>query len=341
MPDALESFAAARPPGVKHGKFVDELYLRYGNSTHGQGHCSGAIDRVTEERAEVKVTCGVDSQGAPNAIDPGNDSAILLEKKKERTFPHHNDDMSNEAVIDTADVLPSDQTRTVNIGSDRDRNSNPSSSSGGGGGGGGAMITNRDVSSIHAINNTSNGTTGPSNLQKGLLTRQLSSPQQQQQSSSSVLSSTEFNDVHAEPASQHEPRGNSPPSTRLINTSTPLPNTQHTTATMPAGDDDSLDNAGSPCSTSAPLPAAHVKGSHLRQAFIQNGSGRSIAGNSDGSASLRSIEARRSFDAKRIAQSEVLTADISTMAGQLADENSFMRRETSLGLARYVDYCCF
>jgi hypothetical protein len=28
--EALESFAEARPPGVKHGKFVDELYSRYG-----------------------------------------------------------------------------------------------------------------------------------------------------------------------------------------------------------------------------------------------------------------------------------------------------------------------
>jgi protein-tyrosine phosphatase len=30
VPEALESFAQARPPGVKHGKFVDELYARYG-----------------------------------------------------------------------------------------------------------------------------------------------------------------------------------------------------------------------------------------------------------------------------------------------------------------------
>lgn len=36
--EALESFAEARPPGVKHGKFVDELYARYGfrNRLHGQ-----------------------------------------------------------------------------------------------------------------------------------------------------------------------------------------------------------------------------------------------------------------------------------------------------------------
>lgn len=30
--EALASFAKARPPGVKHGKFIDELYARYGGS---------------------------------------------------------------------------------------------------------------------------------------------------------------------------------------------------------------------------------------------------------------------------------------------------------------------
>ena len=29
---AMEAFAAVRPPGVKHVKFIDELYARYGNS---------------------------------------------------------------------------------------------------------------------------------------------------------------------------------------------------------------------------------------------------------------------------------------------------------------------
>ena len=30
---ALESFAAARPPGVKHEKFIRELYARYGTAS--------------------------------------------------------------------------------------------------------------------------------------------------------------------------------------------------------------------------------------------------------------------------------------------------------------------
>lgn len=29
VPDALKYFAEARPPGIRHSHFVDELYLRY------------------------------------------------------------------------------------------------------------------------------------------------------------------------------------------------------------------------------------------------------------------------------------------------------------------------
>lgn len=32
---AMEAFAAVRPPGVKHAKFIDELYARYGTSQQG------------------------------------------------------------------------------------------------------------------------------------------------------------------------------------------------------------------------------------------------------------------------------------------------------------------
>ena len=45
---ALESFAAARPPGVKHEKFIRELYARYGTASQASclsvqllGFCQG------------------------------------------------------------------------------------------------------------------------------------------------------------------------------------------------------------------------------------------------------------------------------------------------------------
>jgi hypothetical protein len=65
--EALESFAEARPPGVKHGKFVDELYSRYGfknkdmsptdydsqsQSANGLG-CRNTTDSKTEDSKTV------------------------------------------------------------------------------------------------------------------------------------------------------------------------------------------------------------------------------------------------------------------------------------------------
>jgi len=56
VPEALESFAQARPPGVKHGKFVDELYARYGTSTTDNKNIDGGgmeqLERLQEHERE-------------------------------------------------------------------------------------------------------------------------------------------------------------------------------------------------------------------------------------------------------------------------------------------------
>lgn len=61
--EALESFAEARPPGVKHGKFVDELYSRYGLKNRGNMS-------PTEDDSQSQSANGL---GCRNTISQNND----------------------------------------------------------------------------------------------------------------------------------------------------------------------------------------------------------------------------------------------------------------------------
>ncbi len=59
VPEALESFAQARPPGVKHGKFVDELYARYGINDCTNDDCTN-INTTGEESSQISLaTLGI------------------------------------------------------------------------------------------------------------------------------------------------------------------------------------------------------------------------------------------------------------------------------------------
>lgn len=84
VPEALESFAAARPPGVKHGKFVDELYARYGGREESE--VPSRTDMAQEGGAAASgragLLAGMLSNGnganssAPASLDAGENSTI-------------------------------------------------------------------------------------------------------------------------------------------------------------------------------------------------------------------------------------------------------------------------
>jgi hypothetical protein len=73
VPEALESFAQARPPGVKHGKFVDELYARYGSSSISGISGTGYIDMTIGEDNSSQISNATTVAGIATATVGGGD----------------------------------------------------------------------------------------------------------------------------------------------------------------------------------------------------------------------------------------------------------------------------
>lgn len=67
---AMENFAEARPPGVKHEKFINELYLRYGSREDGGHSGSGSSNGNTAGSG-----LGVDAQQERQQRQPGEEGA--------------------------------------------------------------------------------------------------------------------------------------------------------------------------------------------------------------------------------------------------------------------------
>lgn len=85
VPEALESFAQARPPGVKHGKFVDELYARYGSttgnntgttSTDGTEQLGRLQENGREERNQISNITAAEIITTAAAIDGQGDGDL-------------------------------------------------------------------------------------------------------------------------------------------------------------------------------------------------------------------------------------------------------------------------
>lgn len=77
--EAMDSFAAARPPGVKHEKFINELYARYGGgqrrshsragSESGSAAGAGAGGRRSRSGSQAEGLCA--AGGGAGSIDGG------------------------------------------------------------------------------------------------------------------------------------------------------------------------------------------------------------------------------------------------------------------------------
>eukprot|EP00887_Chlorella_sp_A99_P000324 scaffold13.g324.t1 len=82
---ALDSFAAARPPGVKHEKFIAELYARYGGgrappSRQASGPPSRPLSRAgsgREEGGAPPPAAAADGGGAATGAESGSSSWLL------------------------------------------------------------------------------------------------------------------------------------------------------------------------------------------------------------------------------------------------------------------------
>lgn len=97
---ALESFAAARPPGVKHMKFVDELYARYGGRDIELSLPAPGSENFPKEDILDEQT-----SGKPKSIQKASANADVADSTRVRESPEQ--PLMSTAAATVGDVEPS------------------------------------------------------------------------------------------------------------------------------------------------------------------------------------------------------------------------------------------